>query len=123
MSKLLKYRLTLDVDFDPQGTTKKQLERNLNQVIKDAVNNGTLTGETEATVEHYSFTVAERVDRQPGQHLFADCGGVPRCVTCGCDEDDAYVGGQDCTYGEEISEQQRRDEKRGLYGDKVDDAN
>jgi len=36
--------------------------------------------------------------RKSGQHLFADCGGVPRCVTCGCDEDDAYVANEKCTY-------------------------
>ena len=30
------------------------------------------------------------------KHHFADCGGYPRCVHCGCDEDDVYVGGQEC---------------------------
>lgn len=36
--------------------------------------------------------------RKTGEHLFADCGGLPRCVTCGADEDDAYVGGEPCTF-------------------------
>ena len=38
--------------------------------------------------------------RKRGEHLFVPCGGYPRCVTCGCDEDDAFVGGQECTYGQ-----------------------
>ena len=49
--------MVLDVEFDPQGTPKTDLEHNLNQVIRDAVNNGTLTGETAATVEKYHFAV------------------------------------------------------------------
>jgi len=36
--------------------------------------------------------------RQTGEHLWAPCGGFPRCVTCGCDEDDAHVGGQECSF-------------------------
>lgn len=57
MSKNIKFRLTLDVEFDPQGTPAVDLERHLYQVVKDATNNGTLTGETPATVEHYSCNV------------------------------------------------------------------
>ena len=40
-----------------------------------------------------------RYRRKKGEHLFADCGGCPRCVTCGADEDDAFIGGQECDYG------------------------
>ena len=36
--------------------------------------------------------------RKAGEHSFADCGGAPRCVTCGADEDDAFVGGAVCTF-------------------------
>ena len=57
----MNYRLTLDVEFDPQGTTPADLKANLFQVVKDAMNNGTLTGETPATVEHYAFSV-KRID-------------------------------------------------------------
>ena len=66
--------------------------------------------------------------RKRGEHRFS-AADFPRCVTCGCDEDDAFVGGQECTFGQTekglavISEDQRRDEKRGLYPDKVDIAN
>ena len=38
------------------------------------------------------------VSRKTGEHRFADCGGAPRCVTCGADEDDAFVGGAVCTF-------------------------
>lgn len=89
----VKYRLVLDVEFDPQGTTPEDLKRNLFQVIKDATNNGTLTGETPATVEHYAVSV-KRIDGQTEveQH-------------------------------EDQTEQQRRDEKHGLYGGREDVAN
>jgi len=36
--------------------------------------------------------------RKTGEHLFVPCGGLPRCATCGCDEDDAFVGGEKCSY-------------------------
>jgi len=57
--KTVKYRLTLDVEFDPQGTQPAELRRHMMQVVNDAVNNGTLTGETPATVEGYDFSVKE----------------------------------------------------------------
>jgi len=39
--------------------------------------------------------------RKKGEHLFSNpTGGIPRCVTCGCDEDDAFVGGEECSYGQ-----------------------
>lgn len=41
----------------------------------------------------------KRIRRKRGEHRFADCGGLPRCITCGCDEDDAFVGGEECSYG------------------------
>lgn len=36
--------------------------------------------------------------RKSGEHLFVPCGGQPRCATCGCDEDDVYVGGEKCSF-------------------------
>jgi hypothetical protein len=36
--------------------------------------------------------------RKTGEHLFVPCGGLPRCATCGCDEDDAFVGGEPCSF-------------------------
>ena len=57
--KTKKFRLTLDVEFDPQGVGGVELRRHLIQVVRDAVNNGTLTGDTPATVEGYDFSVKE----------------------------------------------------------------
>ena len=36
--------------------------------------------------------------RKTGDHYFVPCGGFPKCVDCGCDEDDAYVGGEKCNF-------------------------
>jgi hypothetical protein len=32
------------------------------------------------------------------EHIWGDCNGTvpPFCVNCGCDEDDAFVGGEEC---------------------------
>ena len=57
--KLTHLRLVLDVKFDPQGVTTKGLKHHVHQVIRDAVNNGTLTGDTPATVEWYDYSVKE----------------------------------------------------------------
>jgi hypothetical protein len=54
------YRLTLDVSIDPQGETSVNLSRQLHRIVSNAVNNGLLTGNTPATVEHYDYTIAER---------------------------------------------------------------
>jgi hypothetical protein len=59
MKDNIKLRLTLDVEFDPQGMTVDALKDNLYQVVKDATNNGTLTGETPATVEHYTASIKQ----------------------------------------------------------------
>ena len=41
---------------------------------------------------------AETIDESENRsHQFVNCGGYPRCAVCGCDEDDAFVGGEDCT--------------------------
>lgn len=55
--KRVYYQLVLDVSFNPHGTPEEKLEWNLRQIVHDAVNNGTLTEETEATVERYSYLV------------------------------------------------------------------
>jgi len=58
-NKPLKYRLTLTVTFAPNGTDPRDLKHNLHQVVRDAMNNGTLTGETPATVEGYEYSVKQ----------------------------------------------------------------
>lgn len=54
----MKYRLVLDIEFDPGNETPFDiLEHNLGQIVKEAVNSGALTKETSATIEHYSYSV------------------------------------------------------------------
>jgi len=104
--KTKSYRLTLDVEIDPNGETPDHIERQLHRVVSNAVNNGLLTGNTSATVERYEYSIKDTSKenkerstiRQSGEHRFVDCGGSPRCATCGADEDDAFVGGASCTY-------------------------
>jgi len=72
--KIIKYRLVLDVDFDPQGNKRpflgsnrvlrKDLKHNLYRIMREALNNGTLTGETDAVVDTYKFSVKERRQRK-----------------------------------------------------------
>jgi hypothetical protein len=67
--KLEKLRLILDADFDPQGVSQAELIRNLNNVVSQAAKNGTLTGDTPATVESYGFKVlVRRGKRQSVKH-------------------------------------------------------
>ena len=65
--KTLKFRLTLDVTFHPQGTHPDDLRRRMQQVVIDATNNGTLTGETPAIVEEYDFTVKRVLPPKKGR--------------------------------------------------------
>ena len=62
---LVKLRLVLDVDIDPQGINTSYLKTNLNRVVWHAVNNGTLTGDTPATVELYKYKVTVRRNKRP----------------------------------------------------------
>jgi hypothetical protein len=57
--KTINLCLTLNVEFDPQGVGEVELRKHLAQVVRDAVNNGTLTGETPATVENYDFSITK----------------------------------------------------------------
>jgi len=47
-------------------------------------------------------TKPKRERRKRGQHHFRYYNNIElaRCITCGCDEDDAFVGGQECSYGQ-----------------------
>jgi hypothetical protein len=98
-------RLTLDVAFNAANVNTPVLRGHLEQVVKDAVNNGTLTGDTPATVETYSFKITEMKpkkksvpSRKTGEHLWHEHDGITKCVTCFCDEDDAHVGGEKCSF-------------------------
>jgi hypothetical protein len=61
--KIVKYRLTLDMEIDPCGTPVDVLEHNLYQVVHDTLNSGTLTKGISATIEHYAYSV-KRTDRK-----------------------------------------------------------
>jgi len=146
-NKFLKLRLTLDVDLDPQGVSRKDLEYQLRQVITEASINGTLTGETAATVERYSVTITGRRPRKKKKNLtpFLPFDTIKHCKKCGSIIIAARCSDSTCPYhdhpqstdlnaiydsvtgenlpNEDAAEQQRRDEKHGLFGDKVDDAN
>jgi hypothetical protein len=98
--KLTKLRLTLNVDLDPQGESVNTLKHHLTRVIRAAIDNGTVTGESEATVEDYSFTVTERRGKKHSVNLAQ------------VENDVSAIA----------AEQQRRDEKHGLFGEREDFA-
>lgn len=55
--KTIKLKLILEIEIDPQGETKDTLIHNLHRIVRDAMDNGTVTGETPATVENYEVTI------------------------------------------------------------------
>ena len=57
-------RLTFDVEFDPQGETADELKRRLYQMVRDSTSNGVLTGDSGATVEHYTTSIREITKRR-----------------------------------------------------------
>lgn len=46
-----------------------------------------------------SITKKPRIRRKKGEHKFLTTGSISRCITCGADEDAAFVGGEECIYG------------------------
>jgi hypothetical protein len=90
---LIKLRLILDVDYNPQGVDRATLVQQMHEVVNREMSNGTLTGATPATVEHYKV----KVIRQPAKkHLVKT---------------------------DDMDEQQRRDEENGLYPQYIDISN
>ena len=141
MPKLIPLRLVLNLDVDPQGETTDHLKRQLHRVVSNAVNQGLLTGNTAATVEHYNYKVTVRrsvkkkvsaesqaiIDNYPNG-LCPDCQWKIRrnvkegdnCPNC---EHVFYSADATAQAKEDAAETQRRDEKHGLYGGKQDVAN
>ena len=91
--KTLKLRLTLDVEIDPQGQTADDCKQYLHRMLNHGIANGLLTGDSPATVEHYKFKVVTIKPKRKVKPYYP------------------------------LDEQQRRDEKHGLFGDKEDIAN
>ena len=81
--KTMKFKLTLVVEFDPQGCTAEDLKHNMHQVVTRSVNDGTLTGELPATVERYSYSVKriggprKKIRRIPKRRLQEYCAKRP----------------------------------------------
>ena len=40
----------------------------------------------------------KRIRRKTGEHRWHEHDGITKCFTCFCDEDDAFVGGQECSF-------------------------
>jgi len=107
--KTKSFRVTLFVTVLSNGESDTATCVRLENAVTDLAQNGQLTGEGPATLENWSCEVkkvatktkptVKRERRKAGEHLWAECGGYPRCVTCGRDEDDALVGGEECTFG------------------------
>ena len=135
--KLKHFRLVLNVSIDPQGETTLNLDRQLHRVVSNAVNNGLLTGNTPATVETYDYSIKQvrSVKKSISAESKAIIGFYPNgeCPDCGQKIRKTIKAGEDCTNcghvfdvpkdDDDAAEQQRRDEKNGLYPDKVDIAN
>jgi hypothetical protein len=51
------FQLVLDVTYVTHGVSERALKENLEQMVQDAVNNGTLTGETAAEVWVWSLQI------------------------------------------------------------------
>jgi len=110
--KTKSFRVTLFVTVLSNGESDTATQRRLENAVTDLAQNGQLTGEGPATLENWSCEVkkvatktkptVKRERRKAGEHRFADCGGYPRCVTCGRDEDDAFVGAEECTFGKSV---------------------
>jgi hypothetical protein len=56
----------MEVVIDPCDVPKEQLRKNLMDVCRNALNNGTITGDSAATVEKYDFSVEEIVLKHTG---------------------------------------------------------
>ena len=104
MTKL--FRLTINVLVDLNDTTELEMKSRLEDIPRRISVEGLFTGESDAEVVEYGYTVTQPKSiedtAEDTGHNFTDCGGAPRCSKCGCDEDEAFVGGQLC-----IDEQQR----------------
>ena len=82
LDTILDERETRKVFNQIHGTTTRQLDKLANKL---------------ATLVK-SPVVVVPPPRKAGEHLWHESDGVTKCVTCFCDEDDANVGGEKCSY-------------------------
>ncbi len=59
----MKLRLTIDVEYDPQGVPEDVLWHMMDYIPRRAFGEGLFTGDTEATVEHWSHSVCRINER------------------------------------------------------------
>jgi protein-tyrosine-phosphatase len=74
--KKIKLRLTLDVEIEPNGTSTNELKDLLGDIVADAMNFGTITGETPATVESHSYKVEEILPIKRTKDNCKKCGSI-----------------------------------------------
>jgi hypothetical protein len=87
--KTIKIKLVLTVEFDPHGEDVVYLKHNMNQVVRNAVNNGVLTGDSPSTVEHYNYEVTEVKNLHRQINKNKSIRSRRRCSCCGSDSRDA----------------------------------
>lgn len=114
--KLEKLRLIVDLDIDPQGISRPVLMANLRGLVHTALDNGTFTGDSPATLENHKYRV--HVRRSVKKPISAESKAIIANYDGGLCPDSKSEQDK-----EDAAEQQRRDEKNGLYPDKVDIAN
>lgn len=56
-NKPLKVRLVLRATIDPRGESVTDIQHRFEQVVRDAVSNGTLTGDSPATLKRHDYYV------------------------------------------------------------------
>jgi hypothetical protein len=54
-----RFQLVLDVTYNDNGVPENDLRRMLGNVVTHAIDEGLLTGNTEAEVEEYSYRVTD----------------------------------------------------------------
>ena len=78
--KNIKLRLTLDVVIDPQSLAPKECKGYITRMMNHCIANGLLTGDSDATVEHYKFKV---VQRRRKAKQFYPLDNFKHCKKCG----------------------------------------
>lgn len=61
MSNKLKLRLSLDIEYTPNDVSERFLRGQLEFMVKNAMSNGLVTGETDAEIENWDMRI-NRVD-------------------------------------------------------------
>ena len=60
MAKIIKLRLTLDIDYISNGVSQDELEKTLENMLNRAADDGLMTYGVAAEVDEWRFRIAER---------------------------------------------------------------